>query len=322
MSWFSDLFGGSKGGYETKDLLDPTQRALFNKVGSYYSNALSSGGFPQYTGDYTAPMNEAETKAISNQGDLANMYAGWRNMFQPGQLNPEVEKTEYGNLQNQFYGSGNEPGAKALAEEQFAGTGGYWGDARAKGVMNTYADTVSDPYNTGRSTRLQNSYTNALNYGTTGTAINQANQTMQAVPRLIQQYGLDQAYKEFIRTRPESSENMSNALKFLDITSQYQQYNQGSNSKWGALGTGVGTILGTVFGGPAGGAAAGSVLGGIGGLFDNNTTVNTPATITRNSAGMPTAGSGYDSATIQSLIKALQNANISSGNLNNSRVVI
>lgn len=277
MSWLSDLFGGKKESYQPRDLLDPQQRALYNAIGSYYNRAFANGGFPQYTGDYAAPMNEAETKAISNQGDLANAYAGWRSKFTPGYIDPEIENATKTALNRSFYGYGSDPGAKALAEEQYAGPGGYWGGARAQGVMNAYDQGVTRPYDEWRAKALQDSYTNALNYATTGGNVNTVNQQLQSVPRLIEQYGLNQKYNEWIRTRPETSDNIRNALSFIDLTTTAQEYQPGENSNWGGLGSIIGTGLGIIGAPFTGGASLAAIPalsaagGSIGGLFDNNT---------------------------------------------------
>ncbi len=269
-NWFS----GSPGSYTTRDLLDPQQRALFNNIGSYYNAAFSGGkGFPQYKGDYTAPMNEAETKAIANQGDLANAYASWRSSFTPDYINPEVDANELRKYNENFYGTAGRPGVRALTDEAFAGNSGYWGVERAQADLNAYKDTVTDPYQNWRSTALQNSYANALNYATTGNVVNTTNQSLQQVPRLIQQYGLDQQYKEWVRTRPETAGNIDAALKFIDLTTTAQEYEPGSNSQWGTVGSIIGGATGIVAAPMTGGLSiplAASIGGGIGGLFDNN----------------------------------------------------
>lgn len=269
-NWFS----GSSGGYKTVDLLNQQQKDLMQSIGSYYGNAFAGGkGFPQYSGEYAAPMNESETQAIANQADLANAYASWRSSYTPGFINPEVDANELRKYNENFYGTAGRPGVRALTDEAFAGNSGYWGGARAQADLNAYKDTVTDPYQNWRSTALQNSYTNALNYAKTGSEVNTTNQSLQQVPRLIQQYGLDQAYKEWVRTRPESSGNIDAALKFIDLTTMAQEYEPGTNSQWGTLGSILGGAAGIVAAPMTGGLSiplAASIGGGIGGLFDNN----------------------------------------------------
>lgn len=229
------FFKGSKAtpGYYTRDdygAWNPEQKTL-NKGLSGVLNTAMAGELPQYSGEFAAPLSEYEQQIQDNNARLNAMSGSWADKFQPGVIDPEVDKTEWDKYNKAFYGDGLQPGAKALAEEQFAGTGGYWGDARAKGVIDTYGRTVTDPYNQFRSNALQNSYTNALNYGKTMSDLNVAGAEIAGIPRGVAQMGLDKEYAEWIRTRPENKDYVDAALNFLQLSSVTNTYTPGTAMK-------------------------------------------------------------------------------------------
>jgi len=248
MGGLKSFFKGSKATttYDPYGTWNPEQIALGKSLGTNL-NTLTSN-VPSYTGDYTTPLTSEEQAVLSNQNRLNAMTEDWSSKFQPGYIDPEVDRIELANLNRAFYGDALNPGAKALAEEQFAGNGGYWGDARAKGIMGTYANTVTNPYNTWRSNALQNSYQNALNYATNRTNLNTANAQLQQVPRLITQYGLDKKYAEWIRGEESKRSYVDAALTFLNIGSKTATYTPAKQSgfqalaKSGILGVGGGVL--------------------------------------------------------------------------------
>ncbi len=241
---------------------NPMQRVLGQST-SDYLNKLYTQGAPTYKGDYTSPFTAGEQDAIDRQSRLAAMGEGWSGQFQPGQVNPEVDANELRKYNQLFYGNGTDPGAKALAEEQYAGPGGgYWGGARANAVMNAYQNNVTNPYQNFRSTALQNSYQNALNYGQGMNTINQATATMQAVPRLIKQYGLDQQYKEWARAEGVPVAALDQAMKFLDISTITREDIPGEAGNWGMLAN-IAGLVAAPFTGGASLAIAPLLAGGI-----------------------------------------------------------
>jgi len=222
--------------------LNSDQIPVSNQVGSFLSRDYSER-IPEYTGDYSATLTPEEQSVLVQQSRLGALTSSWGDKFQPGYIDPEVDRTELANLNRAFYGDGLNPGAKALAEEQFAGTGGYWGDARAKGVMETYANTVTNPYNTWRSNALQNSYKNALDYSTIASETNKTNAALQQIPRLIQQYNLEKKYAEWLRTSPENAPYIDKALSFLGLGTNAATYQPASPSFMGTALSSLGSGL-------------------------------------------------------------------------------
>jgi hypothetical protein len=252
----------AKGGYQYDKYgqLNPEQKGMSGQLSTILGNALGNQT-PQYEGQYSADIGAGEQNAINQQANLAGMTGNWASKFQPGYIDQEIADTTYKDLNKKFYGDALNPGSKALAEEQFAGRGGYWGDARAKGVLGEYQNTVVDPYNTWRANALQNSFQNALNYAGVGTGVNSANQQMQKITRDLQQYGLDQQYTEWVRTRPESLPYINQALQFMGLSTGTAEYKPGPVSTTGMMLQGIGSGI----------AGAGSSIGMMYGMSGGGT---------------------------------------------------
>lgn len=262
---------GSKGSYETDPYgaLNPEQKTVMQSLGPKI-NTLAMNGAPTYTGDYTSPYTQVEQENLNREARLGAMSENWANQFQPGQINPEVDVNERRNLEQMFYGTGSNPGAKALAEEQYAGSGGYWGTPRAQGVMNAYNEGVVNPYQNWRSQALQNSYQNSLNYMSGRSAQAQNVQSLAQIPRLIQDTGLQAKYNEWVRGQNMSKAYVDDALNFLNISSATTKYTPGQKGAIGDIGALAGGAIGTMFA-PGVGTAIGAQLGGgLGGMFDES----------------------------------------------------
>ena len=284
----ASLFG-SKGSYtyDPYGAWNPEQKSLGQMLGPYIQGQI--GNAPTYTGNYTSPLTPSEQEVLDNQSRLANMVSGWSNKFQPGEINPEINANELRNLNQQFYGNGTDPGAKALAEEQYAGSGGYWGTPRANAVMSAYQNNVTTPYQNWRSTALQNSYNNALSYASGASSLNQATEQLQQIPRLISQYGLDQQYKEWTRGQEANQQYINDALNFLNISSGTTTYKPGEKGMIGDIGALVGAGIGTIVA-PGVGTSVGAQLGGgLGGMFDQSGTETGNATSSLSNTGMQIA---------------------------------
>lgn len=249
---------GDLGGKKAETIRDdygtwnPEQKALGQQLGPYLTANVGKAQ-PMYSNnwqDYAASLTPGEQDAIAQQGKLAAMVGGWSNQFQPGVVNSEVDATERQNLERAFYGTGSNPGAKALAEEQYAGSGGYWGNARANAVMDAYGNNVTNPYQNIRSGLLQKSYDNSLNYATNASNINTANEAMQQIPRLLKQSGMDKLYTEWVRTRPEEQVNLLNtAMNYLNLSTVTEREQAAEAGNWGSIANIAGLALAPFTGG-------------------------------------------------------------------------
>lgn len=261
-----------KGKYEYNPYgqLNPEQIAMTKQLGPEMQRKAMTGA-PTYTGDYTADFTPGQQAVLGNQARLSAMSEGWQNQFQPGQINPEVDANEWRNYNQAFYGTGEGgyPGAKALAEEQYAGSGGYWGTPRAQAVTNAYTTNVMNPYQNWRSEALQKSYENALNYATNRSGVNQVTAAMEETPRAIKQYGLDQQYNEWVRGQNMSKEYVDQALSFLGLRTGSAEYKPAEQTTTGKVLSGLGS-MGSAYFGNGGtlsgfGGGGGGITGGSGG---------------------------------------------------------
>jgi len=221
---FSNLFGGDKGTtdmgaysgrpgtYQRLQTLTPEQQRLMSQVGSYYSNAFSGGGFPQYTGEYNTPITGGEQDLV-RQNSRSNVLA--EKGFAP-LLSGEFPEDYY---QKSVYAPTMKSWREDILpelEESYAGPGGYWGSARA-GAVGKSARDLSD-YLTSTRADLANK---AVQYPTSAAPAyaNYMGESakIQSIPRAIRDYGLQKQYEEFVRTRPESAANIAGATSFLNL---------------------------------------------------------------------------------------------------------
>ena len=91
--------------------LSPEQKALFQNLFPTIEGNINSA--TPYSGNFTADMTPDEIAAMNQQSRLSSLVGGWANEFQPGVINSELDATEKQNLNNQFYGNGQNPGAKS-----------------------------------------------------------------------------------------------------------------------------------------------------------------------------------------------------------------
>jgi hypothetical protein len=178
-------------------------------------------------------MTAEEQNILNNQSRLNALDESWAPFYQPGYINPEIDQREWNDLNQKFFGNGIYPGAKALAEEQYAGSSGFWGTPRANAVLNEYNASVIDPYRSIRSDMLQKSYQNALDYAANRASLNTTGAQIQALPRLIKQYGLDQKYNEWVRGSTERQNMVDRAINFLGLSTVSQTTTPGDEGIMG-----------------------------------------------------------------------------------------
>jgi hypothetical protein len=310
MSFFSNLFGGSKASYERDEYgtLNPEQKLINKTLGNYLNSAIGKE-LPMYSNrwqDYTSELTPGEQEAINRNSRLTALGETGLQPLLKGEFPEEYYQSSiYNPLKKQFV----EDVLPAI-QENYAGTGGYWGSARADAVAKGYRDL----YDTLANKRAELAWNVQKNVPT---AINAANaltaqelQTQQ-VPRLIKQYGLDQLYNEWVRTRPENQTALLNsALQFMNISTVTERAVPAKSSNWGAIANIAGIALapftggasipiGTVVGGgidaatsPTGqggawSAGTGALAGALGGLgYGANSTYNIFKPATRATGGV------------------------------------
>lgn len=246
--------------------LNPEQVNLTQQMGPQMQ-ALMSQGSPQYTGDYTAQLSPGEQWNIDRQRQLAAMgYEGLEPLLQ-GEFPEDYYQQSVYKPMLKSYTEDIAP----LVEEQYAGgSGGYWGSARAGAVGKGYRD-LTDTLTAKRSELAQAARMGVPNAINALNALSQQTATTQGIPRAIKQYGLEQKYAEWKRTRPENY--ISQALTFLGLRTREDTYSAVTQPNWAATIGGAASGVGSMFGASGGGGSS-NIQGGQGGT--NTGTQNTP----------------------------------------------
>jgi len=235
-------YKGQKGGgynYNPYGNLNPEQIALTQKLGPLLSGAL--GPAQQYTGQYNAPMTQGEQNVISTNARLSALGAqGLEPM-----LRGEFPEQYYQDAIKKPIMKTYEEEIRPLIQEQYSGPGeGYWGSARAGAVTKGYRDVLD----TLTASRAELGYLAQQGVPAAMDALNRMSATsaqVQELPRLIQDYGLQQKYAEWKRTRPENMQYIDWALEFLGLstgTAEYQPLEDNKFTRIGSLLTSVGGI--------------------------------------------------------------------------------
>jgi len=243
MSFWDDLFKGKASETITDPYgtWNPLQRTTGTSV-SDYLNKIIKGGAPSYTGDYTAPLTGGESDAISRNARMSALGEQGLNPLLQGQFPEDYYQNYIRKPAMKEYTEDIAP----LIEEQYAGSGGYWGGARADAVGKGYRDLtdklVAERSNLGyQAMRDVPTAINAAN------ALSQTEAAMQQTPRLIKQYGLDQQYKEWIRSQDYTQQALNQALNFLNISTVTREEIEGRPSLFQQVaGSGIFGIGGSI----------------------------------------------------------------------------
>lgn len=248
MGLWDKLFKGKASSVERDEYgtWNPMQRQLGQNTFDYLSRIISSGA-PTYGGDYTAPLTAGEQEMIARNARLSALAERGLEPLLRGEFPEEYyQKSIYRPLLKQY-----QEDIQPEIEEQYAGTGGYWGSARAGAVGRGYRDL----YDTLAAKRAELGYQamrdvpNAIQAASQLTATEAAT---QQIPRLIKQYGLDKQYEEWVRSQNFSQQAIDQALNFLNISTVTERYNPGQPSIFqqvaasGLLGGPIGGVVSDV----------------------------------------------------------------------------
>lgn len=229
----------------------PEQKAMHQALGPYLTGKMG-GDLNLYKGDYTSPLTQGEWDVINQNSRLSALGEQGLGSLLKGEFPEQYYRdTIYQPALKQF----QEDVAPAL-EEQYAGTGGYWGSARAGAVGKGYRD-LGDTLAAKRAElawNVQQNVPNAINaansLSTTGAAI-------QQTPRLIKQYGLDQQYNEWVRANSENQKYIDQALGFMGLSSGVMDVGntpiQEGSGMGGLMNAGTIAQLASLFGNQGGG---------------------------------------------------------------------
>lgn len=205
------LFGGKKDKLDPYGQLNPEQRSVTKTLGPYLNSMIGQAA-PQYTGSYVAPFGQNEQDILSRNARLGALGGqGFENLLSGEFPEDYYQKAIYRPMMKQY-----QEDIQPQIEEQYAGSGGYWGGARAGAVARGYRD-LQDTLAAERAKLGYQARRDVMDAAPAYSQFEGANMQLQGLPRMAQQYGLDKQYEEFVRTRPERLPYLNAALDFLGV---------------------------------------------------------------------------------------------------------
>ena len=225
---------GSKGKYRPYGAMNPDQQQMSKALGPYLQNQI--GASPEmYSGQLTAPMTGGEQQIVGSNNRLAAMSEGGLAAL----INPDISaynKQFDEQVANPQYSSFRQNVLPGLQESMptFSTAMGAATQRGYNDVTNNLAQQRYQGWQDAQNRRLQ-----AITGG--AGAMNQYAQTA-AIPRLIEQAGLGNAYNEWTRGQTAKSNSVAQMLNFLGLSSGTLEPNtMGQNV---AAGAGAGASAG------------------------------------------------------------------------------
>lgn len=207
-------FFGSKGKQSVNPYgtLNPEQVALTHSLGpELNTRATGDASQFQYGGQLNAPITEGELGVQTNANRI-NAIAG-KTYGNIGEYDPTLFNKQFDEeIADPTYASYKRNVLPGI-QEAMPGFSTARGNVTARGLQNT-SDQLLMARNQAREAQKRlalDALTGASNYN-----VNAAN--IAAVPRLIQQAGLDKAYQNFIQANAQKSDSINQALDFLGIS--------------------------------------------------------------------------------------------------------
>jgi hypothetical protein len=252
MTWAQYIQLLQAGGYPTTGLVEPgttPTAAVTPPATAPVAAAEPATAYPGYetapffeAGEMlTAPMSSYEEQALKMLSDLAGKLGGMTSPWETAmgeQVSTALTSLLSGEFPEEYFRTAIEaPAQKRLEEvtlpgvrEAYVGPGTFWGGERAEAERRAGTDVdmmlAAVRGDLGYQARQMALDTLAPAMEYLGLPAEQALQQMAgvgtfmgagALPRLIEQHGLDIAYQEFIRTRPENQPYAQMLLSLLGI---------------------------------------------------------------------------------------------------------
>lgn len=249
------LFAGNPS-VQTYSLLSKQQKQVQKRLGEYFNPRIGKG-MEAYDGNRVAQLSPYESQGLG----WLSQYLGGQGQYMPqrqaayGQalagnaapaITPEQSQRWFDQYVQPYYQASLDKNMANAAENMYAMGGGKSSSAMNRTLAQTAADQAQQMnlmrYNTlmadqdaARQREIYNANARLAAMASedpsrTGMLqMVQASQQFGALPRLLQQAQLDADFQEFLRTRPELSPVIQQALQFLGIqtTGQYMQPNPG-----------------------------------------------------------------------------------------------
>ncbi len=192
--------------------LNPEQVNLTKSLGPELTDrATGDASQFQYGGQLNAPIGQGEQDVVDNSARL-NALAGntYSNIgtYDPNTFNTQFDQ-EIANPTFDSYKRNVQPGI----QESVPGFSTARANVTARGLQNT-SDQLLMARNAARESQKKlalDALSGASNYN-----VNAAN--IAAIPRVIQQAGLDKEYANFLQANAQKSDSINQALQFLGIS--------------------------------------------------------------------------------------------------------
>lgn len=215
----------------------------------------------------TAPISEYEQQALDMLQQLTESLGGMPSPWETPmgeEVFSALESLLSGEFPEEYFRTAIEaPAQKRLEEvtlpgvrEAYVGPGTFWGGERAEAERRAGTDVdmmlAAVRGELGYQARQMALETLAPAMEYLGLPAEQALQQMAgvgtfmgagALPRLIEQHGLDIAYQEFIRTRPENQPYAQMLLSLLGIPMLGAYTPESPESPWPSIASGIGSLL-------------------------------------------------------------------------------
>ncbi len=214
----ADMFGNNKSGVDPYGALNPDQRQLSQALGPQLTSAVNAPYTNYlYPGQTTAPITQGEQDVVNNSSRM-NAVAG-KTYDQLATYDPQKFNQDFNNeIQDPTFANFKNNIEPYLAQEIPS-----FGTARANVVARNLTDLQNNLLQQ-RFTSNQAAKDTAINALNSANTYNQGAEAIAAVPRVIQQAGLDAQYNNFIQANQQKQNSVNQALNFLGIsTGTYQQ---------------------------------------------------------------------------------------------------
>ena len=282
---------GSDPKIDIVDLRTKEQKGVSTRLGGYFGPRIGRGLQP-YGGQLVAGMSPYERAGLSSLSDLAS--GGMPDIFTAGTdaleglLLGEPSTEVSPELTERYFTEGiYDPMLRSMQEDiipeiEGAYAGNYWGTPRAAATTGAWTDfeeditsVLSELIYADEQTRIGlEESAKDRQLAATGVAGEMAaleenikmgridaSMTYGSLPRLLMQAQLDANYNEWLRTRPEYSPVIEQALSFMNTPGLTAVSTPGQSSAIPGM---IGAGLGMAFGGPIGAGIGASIGGGVG----------------------------------------------------------
>ena len=279
MSWFTDFFKGKEGEMKTISTMDPTQKALLEKLGPYVTGKVGEG-LPGWEGKFTAPLGPLEEKGLGKLGEYMGKGLPETTQFGLGKYQEALKGMEPEAVHD-WYMKYIAPSEQRYLKEtmipEFKESMVPGGTLRSTGTERGIGEMISK-FGEGQMGRVGEAIMGeragaremmgllpGMAELETGLPLKQAEAglTLGAIPRLLQQQELTSKIAEFVRTTPELSPILDMAMNMLQIQTKSAYYQQPEASPFMQLAEvgakGLGSYLGAGGGFGGGGASTAGV---------------------------------------------------------------